>query len=116
MLKWRGELFEQQRELREFLVASAHRWCARTVIAGEPPHHMHCVVGTALFPVVDDIDAALDLFVYNVRDCVAHGALQFCTVRARVLLFGQQQLHHFRRARQAAGVGCENAAHFRTRA
>ena len=51
------------------------------------------------------------LFGYDVFDRLAHGLPQFGTARARMPIFSEQEFHDLRRARQAAGMGCEDAIH-----
>ena len=75
MLEWRGKLFEQRGELGKFLVAGSHGRCTWSVVAGQPSHHVYCVVGAALLTVVDDIKTAFDLFLDDVLDRIAHRCL-----------------------------------------
>ena len=56
---------------------------------------MHGVVGAALFAVIDDVEAALDLLADDIADGFAYGGLQFGAAGARLLLLGQQQLDGF---------------------
>ena len=109
VLERRGELLEQQRQLGKFLVAGAHRRRALALVAGQAVEHVHGVVGAALLAVIDDVEAAFDLFADDDSRRLRARRLEFGAARARLLLFGQQQLHHFRGARQAAGVGGEDA-------
>src|SRR6185312_15433992 len=60
--------------------------------------------------VVNDVDPAGNLVAHNLRDGGAHGLLELGAARAGGFLLGEQKLHHLRRARQAAGVGRQNAA------
>ena len=69
---------------------------------------MHGVVGAALFAVIDDVDAALDLLRDDVGDRAMHGGLQFGFARAGFFFFGEQEFDHLGGARQAAGVGGED--------
>ena len=55
-----------------------------TFVTGEPAHHVHGVIGAALFAVIDDIDAAFDLLAHDLRDRLAHRGLQFGAAQARV--------------------------------
>ena len=66
-------MFEKLGKLRELRLAGAARRGAFTLKAGEPVKHMHRVVGAALLAVVDDVDAALKLFLYHVRNRFAYG-------------------------------------------
>ena len=43
---------------------------------------MHGVVGAALFAVIDDVEAAFDLFANDLRDGLSHRGLQFGAARA----------------------------------
>ena len=70
---------------------------------------MHGVIGAALFAVVDDIDAAFDLFLDHMRDRLAHRGGEFLFARAGIFLLGEQFIDHLGGARQAAGMGGENA-------
>ena len=85
-------------------------------MAGETLHHVDGVVCASLFAVIDDVETALHLFGHDVLDCLANGLLQFATAHTWVLVLSEQKLHDFRRARQAAGVGGQDAIHVRTRA
>ena len=66
---------------------------------------MHGVIGAALFAVIDDVEAAFNLFLDDQRDGFAHSGHQLGVARTGCLVLGEQQLHDLRRARQAAGVG-----------
>ena len=93
---WNGEAkgLSSCGELGKFVVAGAERRRALAVKAGEPAQHVHGVVGTALFAVIDDIDAAFDLLAHHAGDRVAHGGLEFGAARAGVLVLGEHQLDH----------------------
>ena len=69
---------------------------------------MHGIIGAALFAVIDDVDAAFDLLLHDMRDRFAHRGGKLGLARAGILLFGEQQFDHLGGARQAAGVGGEN--------
>ena len=105
VLERRGELLEQLRKLGKFLVAGAHGRRALALVAGQPVEHVHGVVGAALLAVIDDVETAFNLLAHHRGHGFAHGRLQLGAARARLLPFGQQQLHHLGGARQAAGVG-----------
>ena len=70
---------------------------------------MHGVVGAALFAVIDDVDTAFDLLAGDVLDGFAHRRIQLGLVPAVLLLLGEQEFDDLGGARQAAGVGGENA-------
>ena len=115
VLERRGEMLEDFRKLGEFRLAGAHRRRALAFVAGQPLEHMHGVIGAALFAVIDDVDAAFDLLAHDLRHGLAHRGLQFGAPRAGLLLFGEQQFDHLGGARQAAGVGREDAVgHFKS--
>ena len=91
MLERRGEIFKRARELGKFRLAGAHRWRTLALVAGEPVDDVHGVVGAALLAVIDDVEAAFDLFAARrAGDGLAHGGLQFGAAHARLLFFGQQ--------------------------
>ena len=109
MLERRGEVGEHRRELGEVGLAGPERRRARAVEAREAILHVGGVVGAALLPVVDDVEPAGDLFPHHVGDRRAHRGRELGRFGAGIFLLGQQQFHHFRRPRQAAGMGGENA-------
>ena len=108
VLERRCEVLENFRKLRKFRLAGAHRRRALAFVAGQPLEHVHCVVGAALLAVIDDIEPTFDLLAHDAGNSLAHGGLQLGTVRTGSFLFGDQLLHDFRRARQAAGMGGED--------
>src|SRR5262249_36007174 len=88
MLEWRSKLLEQRGKLGEFVVTGAEGRRARTVVTSQPAHHVHSVVRAALFTVVDDVEAAFDLFLRDIRNCRADRGLQLGSVCARMFLLG----------------------------
>ncbi len=78
--------------------------------AGQAIEHMHGVIGAALFAVIDDVEAAFDLLLHDVGDGLAHRGVERGLVLAWLLALRQQQVDDLLRARQAAGMGGEDAA------
>ncbi len=109
VLERRGEVLEDLGELGKFRLAGAERRRALAFVAGQPLEHVHGVIGAALFAVIDDVEAAFDLAAHDAGDRLAHRRLQFGAARTRLLLLGQQLFDHLGGARQAAGVGGEDA-------
>ncbi len=109
MLERRGEMREQLRQLGKLGVASAHRGRAFALVAGEPVQYVYGVIGAALFAVIDDVDAAFDLLPHNMGHRIAHCGGELGLALAGGFLLGQQKFYHLGGARQAAGVGGENA-------
>jgi len=100
---------EQLRQLGKVGVAGAHRRRALALVAIEPVEHVHGVIGAALLAVIDDVDAAFDLLLHNMRHRFAHHGREFGFALAGCFLLGQQFFDHLGSARQAAGVGGEKA-------
>jgi hypothetical protein len=71
---------------------------------------MDGVIGAALLAVIDDVETAFDLLLHDMPHRFAHRGGEFGALRARIFVLSQQQLHDLGGARQAAGVGGENAA------
>ena len=109
MLERRGELGEQRGKLGKLRLAGAHRRRALALEAGEAVEHVHGVVGAALLAVIDDVDAGLDLLRHDMRDRLLHRCGELGLALAGLVLLGEQKLDDFGCARQAAGMGGEDA-------
>jgi hypothetical protein len=68
-------MLEQLRKFRKFRIASTERRRALARKSGEPVEHVHGIVGATLFTVIDDVDAAFDLFLNHMRDRLADGGV-----------------------------------------
>src|SRR5262249_46966890 len=88
MLEWRSKLLEQRGKFGEFVVTGAEGRRAWTFVTSQPAHHVYGVIRAALFAVVDDVEAAFDLFIRDITNCLAYRGLQFSAVPARVFLLG----------------------------
>ncbi len=102
-------MLEDLGELGKFRLAGAHRRRALAFEAGQALEHVHGVIGAALLAVIDDVEAAFGLLVDDQGDRLGHRGLQFSLARAGLLVLGEQQLDDLGGARQAAGVGGEDA-------
>ena len=109
VLKRRGELLEDQRQFGKLGLAGAERRCARPLEARQAILDVNGVVQPALFAVVDNVEASLDLFLDHAGDGLRDGVGERGLPGAGRLPLREHQFHYVRRARQAAGVGGENA-------
>jgi hypothetical protein len=69
---------------------------------------MHGIVGTALFAIIDDVNATFDLFLHDMRHRLGDCSIELNLAGAMILLFGEQEFDHLGGAWQTTGMGREN--------